>query len=112
MREREVDVLFVTSPANLCYLTGFESIWYPPRAPVGVVVLADSDRLVFCDYERHETLARETAHYEDAVDTIADTFRGRGWLDGAIGIERWSPAPGAPLLDALAGRLGELGGRI
>jgi len=120
MREREVDVLFVTSPANLCYLTGFESIWYPPRAPVGVVVVADSDRLVFCDYERHETLARETAHYDDAVfyryedvlDTIADTFRGRGWLDGAIGIERWSPAPGAPLLDALASRLGELGGRM
>ena len=120
MREREVDVLFVTSPANLCYLTGFESIWYPPRAPVAVVVAADSDRLVFCDYERHETLARETAHYDDAVfyryedvlDTIADTFRGRGWLDGAIGIERWSPAPGAPLLDALAARLGELGGRI
>jgi Xaa-Pro aminopeptidase len=120
MREREVDVLFVTSPANLCYLTGFESIWYPPRAPVGVVVTADDERIVFCDYERHETLARETAHYDDAVfyryedvlDTIADTFRARGWLEGAIGLERWSPAPGAPLLDALGSRLGELGGRI
>ena len=38
MEGREVDVLFVMSPANLCYLTGFESVWYPPRAPLGVVV--------------------------------------------------------------------------
>jgi Xaa-Pro aminopeptidase len=120
MREREVDVLFVTSPANLCYLTGFESIWYPPRAPVGVVVAADDERLVFCDYERHETLARETAHYDDAVfysyenvlDTIVETFRERGWLEGAIGLERWSPAPGAPLLDELGSRLAGRGGRI
>ncbi|HEX5556861.1 MAG TPA: Xaa-Pro peptidase family protein [Gaiellales bacterium] len=120
MRERGVDVLFVTSPANLFYLTAFQSIWYPPRAPVGVVVTADEERLVFCDYERHETLARETAHYDDAVfyryedvlDTIAETFRARGWLEGTIGLERWSPAPGAPLLDALGSRLGELGGKI
>jgi Xaa-Pro aminopeptidase len=120
MRERDIDVLFVTSPANLCYLTGFESIWYPPRAPVGVVLTADDEGIVFCDYERHETLARETAHYDDAVfyryenvlDTIAETFRARGWLEGAIGLERWSPAPGAPLLDELGSRLSGLGGSI
>lgn len=120
MRERGVDVLFVTSPPNLFYLTAFQSIWYPPRAPVGVVVTADDERLVFCDYERHETLARETAHYDDAVfyryedvlETIAETFRARGWLEGTIGLERWSAAPGAPLLDALGSRLGELGGTI
>ncbi|HEY3765969.1 MAG TPA: Xaa-Pro peptidase family protein [Gaiellales bacterium] len=120
MRERDVDVLFVTSPPNLCYLTGFESIWYPPRAPVGVVVSASDDRLVFLDYERHETLVRETAHcddavfyrYEDVLDTVAAAFGERGWLDGAIGLERWSQAPGAPLVDALARRLQDAGGRI
>jgi Xaa-Pro aminopeptidase len=120
MRERGVDVLVVTSPPNLCYLTGFESVWYPPRAPVGVVVTTADDRLVFLDYLRHETLVRETAHaddavfydYADALETIAATFRGRGWLAGSIGIERWSQAPGPPLLEALATRLGELGGRI
>ncbi len=120
MRERGVDVLFVTSPPNLCYLTGFESVWYPPRAPVGVVISAGDERLVFLDYERHETLVRATAHcddavfyrYEDVLDTIAAAFRDRGWLDGAIGLERWSQAPGAPLVDALAARIGELGGHV
>jgi Xaa-Pro aminopeptidase len=72
------------------------------------------------DYERHETLVRETAHCDDAVfyryanvlDTVAAEFRERGWLDGTIGLERWSQAPGAPLVSALAERLGELGGRV
>jgi Xaa-Pro aminopeptidase len=120
MGERGVDVLLVTSPPNLFYLTGFESIWYPPRAPVAVVVSAADERLVFLDYERHETLVRETAHcddavfyrYEDVLDTIAATFRERGWLEGSIGLERWSQAPGAPLVDAVAGRLREGGGRV
>jgi Xaa-Pro aminopeptidase len=120
MRERGVDVLLVTSPPNLYYLTGFESIWYPPRAPVAVVVTAADDRLVFLDYERHETLVRETAHYDDAVfyryedvlDTIAGTFRERGWLGGTIGLERWSQAPGAPLIEALAQRLRGGGGTL
>jgi Xaa-Pro aminopeptidase len=50
--------------------------------------------------------------YENVLDTIAETFRERGWVEGAIGLERWSPAPGAPLLDDLGSRLGRLGGRI
>ena len=86
MSRRDVDVLFVMSPANLCYLTGFESIWYPPRAPLGVVVSRRDDRLVFLDYERHETLVRHTAlvddavfyRYEDALDSIAAAFRKEG----------------------------------
>jgi Xaa-Pro aminopeptidase len=120
MREREVDVLLVTSPPNLCYLTGFQSVWYPPRAPVGVVVSTADERLVFLDYERHETLVRATAHaddavfygYADAVETIAATFRSRGWLAGSVGLERWSQAPGAPLVDALAASLSGCGGRV
>ncbi len=120
MAERGVDVLVVTSPPNLYYLTGFESIWYPPRAPVAVAVSAADDRLVFLDYERHETLVRETAHYDDAVfyryedvlDAIAAAFRERGWLGGSIGLERWSQAPGAPLVEALARRLRDGGGEV
>jgi Xaa-Pro aminopeptidase len=120
MRRRDVDVLFVMSPANLCYLTGFESIWYPPRAPLGVVVAQEDDRLVFLDYERHETLVRDTAlfdeavfyRYEDALESIASAFRVRGWNGGTIGIEWWTQTPGAPLVRATADRLGADGARI
>jgi Xaa-Pro aminopeptidase len=86
MGRRDVDVLLVLSPANLYYLTGFESIWYPPRAPVGVIVARDDERLVFVDYVRHETLVERVAHYDEAVfygyansiDEILSAVRARG----------------------------------
>ena len=67
MARRDIDVLFVMSPPNLTYLTGFESIWYPPRAPVGVAISRHDDDLVFLDYERHENHARNLALFDDAV---------------------------------------------
>ena len=120
MGRRGVDVLFVMSPANLCYLTGFVSIWYPPRAPLGVIVSRDDDRLVFLDYERHETLVRGSAlyddavfyRYEDALDTIAEAFRTRGWAAGRVGIEWWTQSPGAPLVRETAERLGSAGAEV
>src|SRR5262245_54538352 len=120
MKRRGVDVLFVMSPANLCYLTGFESVWYPPRAPLGVVVSSDDERLVFLDYERHETLVRETAlfddavfyRYDDALDSIAAAFREHGWHEGSVGIEWWTQSPGAPRVRETADVFEALGARI
>ena len=64
MGRRGIDVLLVTSPPNLCYLSGFESIWYPPRAPVGCVLVAGSEELVFLDYERHKNHASTQALFD------------------------------------------------
>ncbi len=120
MGRRGVDVLYVMSPANMCYLTGFESIWYPPRAPLGVVITCDDESLVFVDYERHRTLVELSAHYDEAVfftyetavDTVVDAFASRGWTGGSVGIEWHSPSPAAPLIREVADRLADRGGRI
>jgi Xaa-Pro aminopeptidase len=120
MGRRGVDVLFVMSPPNICYLTGFESVWYPPRAPLGVVLSRNDERLVFLDYERHETLVRRLALFDDAVfyryetalDAIVRAFRDRRWSESTIGIEWWTQSPGAPLVRETADRLGEAGGTI
>jgi len=120
MGRRGVDVLFVMSPANICYLTGFESVWYPPRAPLGVVVSRSDDRLVFLDYERHETLVRRSAlfddavfyRYDDAIDSIVAAFQRREWIEGTIGIEWWTQTPGAPLVRETAERLAAVGASI
>jgi Xaa-Pro aminopeptidase len=120
MALRSVDVLLVLSPANLYYLTGFESIWYPPRAPVGVIVSRDDERLVFVDYERHETLVERIALYDDAVfygyaNAIAEILaavRARGWASAAIGVERWTQSPGAPVVDQLVEGLAAGGARV
>src|SRR3990170_1193056 len=120
MDRRGVDVLYVMSPANLCYLTGFESIWYPPRAPLGVVVARDSDELVFVDYERHRALVEMTAlfddavffTYETAVATVADAFRTRGWTQETVGLELCSRSPSGPVIHEVAAALRERGAEI
>ena len=120
MGRRGVDVLYVMSPANLCYLTGFESIWYPPRAPLGVVVTRDSDELVFVDYERHRALVEMTAlfddavffTYETAVATVADAFRTRGWTQGTVGVEWSSRSPAGPVIHEVAEALRARGAEI
>jgi Xaa-Pro aminopeptidase len=120
MGRRGVDVLFVMSPANICYLTGFESVWYPPRAPLGVVVSRSDDRLVFLDYERHETLVRRSAlfddavfyRYDDAIDSIVTAFQRREWIEGTVGIEWWTQTPGGPLVRETAERLAAVGASI
>lgn len=119
MRRRNLDVLVVLSPPNLTYLTGFESIWYPPRAPVGCVLTADGQELVFCDYERHRNHASTQAlfddaiwfTYEDAVEQVARAFRERGWT-GRVGVERWTKSPGAPLVAALESALRATGAGV
>lgn len=120
LERRGVDVLYVISPANMCYLTGFESIWYPPRAPLGVVITRDEESLVFVDYERHRTLVEMTAHfdeavfftYETAVDSVVDAFVSRGWTGGTVGIEWSSRSPSPPLVREVADRLAARGAQI
>jgi Xaa-Pro aminopeptidase len=120
MQRRGIDVLFVMSPPNLTYLTGFESIWYPPRAPVGVALSLADDRLVFLDYERHENHARNLAlfddavfyRYDNAVSAIGDAFRDRGWNRGTVGIEWWTTSPGAPLVRQVADEIAAAGATI
>ena len=120
MARRGVDVLLVLSPPNLYYLTGFESIWYPPRAPVGVLLAAGDERLVFVDYDRHRTLVEQVALYDDAVfydysTAVADlcaAVRARGWGGAAIGVERWTQSPGAPVVGEIAAALSDGGARV
>lgn len=120
MERRGVDVLYVMSPANLCYLTGFESIWYPPRAPLGCVLEAGSEELVFVDYERHRHLVEETAHFDDAIfftyetalEAVAGAFAARGWTSGTVGVEWHSKSPSGPLIREVAARLEERGAGV
>ena len=96
MRRREVDVLFVMSPANLCYLTGFESIWYPPRAPLGVVVSRHDERLLFMDYERHETLVARprSSTTASSIGTRTRSTRSRAPFGTVVGTRAASESSG------------------
>lgn len=114
---RDIDLLYVTSPANLCYLTGYEAIWYPSRLPLGAVIDRARPEVVFFDWSRHEgyvstrVLCDEAVliDYGSAPQAVAAAFSLRGWTRGVLGIEWSSPSPAAPVLMAVTDLLAEGG---
>ena len=109
MARRGIDVLLVTSPANLLYLTGYAAIWYPWRLPLGAAVVRDPATVLFFDWTRHEGYARLHALFDELVlmeyagapEVVAGALAGRG----TVGLERWGQTPAAPILDGVAAAL-------
>jgi Xaa-Pro aminopeptidase len=120
MARRDLDVLYVTSPSNLMYLTGYEAIWYPWRLPVGVVVDRASDELLVFDWDRHEGFVRTHVlfdalvlfRYDDAVATVLRALADRGFAAGSVGLEWSGPTPMAPLLAEVGDGLRGLGADV
>ncbi len=113
MGEHGLDLLYVTSPVNLQYLTGYAANWYPPRLPVGVVIERSSGGAKLFDWSRREAYASARAmsdalyliDYGSAPQTIAEAFAGYGWSRARIGIEFVSPTPVAQVTQALVSAL-------
>ena len=117
MESRGIDILYVTSPANLFYLTSYEAIWYPNRLPLGLVVDRASPEVTVFDWSRHvgyvstRVLCDESVlfDYGTAPETVARTFAERGWTRRIVAIEWSSPNPAAPVMSALADLLSKAG---
>jgi Xaa-Pro aminopeptidase len=99
MQAARLEVVFVSSPEALCWLSGFTAAWYqgqsPPAFPPasGIAVHVDRDDWVHFVGEDDEALARETSVSRDirTADVLGEL---RGWLDGAsVGLERQSSRP-------------------
>lgn len=120
MFERQIDVIIVTSPANLCWLTGYVASWYAPRLPVGVIVHSSSEVLTMVDWSRHADHVPLMAMYDDLVlvdygvapGQLADALRDRGWAVGTAAIEWSAPNPVAGVVRELAERLAGLGAAV
>ena len=66
MARREIDVLLVSSPPNITYLTGYDMIWYYLTSPVSVAVHADSGQTVFFEVPYHKPTVEWHAVVDDA----------------------------------------------
>ena len=117
---RGIDVLYVMNPANINYLTGFESVWYAPEGPYGVVVCRRQDGITFLDFKWHENHVLNAAHWDEtfffddasAVDTVLRTFSDRGWVNGRVGMEWHGAATASPVVRALADGLSKRGAEV
>jgi Xaa-Pro aminopeptidase len=120
MERRGLDLLYVTSPANLNYLLGHESVWFDARNVTGLAISATPGDPVYFDTGDHATgwppTVTESVTYGDAgfyypegPAVVARSLRERGLLKGTVGVEFWSWAPGGPALARLSTEFGREG---
>ena len=118
-----LDAIYVTHPANLTYLTGYDMIWNHLRSLTGVLIRADSSNTIFFDERAHTTLVFTTpeireivwlddSSYAEAIEGIAREFEARGLGTAVIGIEKWGYSPHASVVDALEQRIQSLGAKV
>jgi Xaa-Pro dipeptidase len=117
MARREVDLLYVTSPDNLYYLLGHESVWWDGRNVTGLAVPLDAGvtPIMFDTWDHAPawspvvadgvTYGERGFYYPEGPRVVADTLRDRGLLKGRVGLEEWSWAPAGPALRELSCRL-------
>lgn len=126
-----VDTLFVSSPANIVYLTGYDSRWFRRSTPTGLAIRRDTQALIFFDDVSHRSLVshgpgviaksaffsrfrdtlREGWIYRNTVDDIADTLKDLGWHRGTTAVEHWALAPAGLVLRALEQHMEDAGAR-
>lgn len=131
MARCQVDTLFVSSPANIVYLTGYDSRWFRRSTPTGLAIRQETQELLFFDDVSHRSLVshgpgviaktaffarfrdtvREGWIYRNTVDDIADTLKAKGWHRGTTAVEHWALAPAGLVLRALETHMAESGAR-
>ena len=125
MSKRGVDLLYVTSPPNILYLVGYETVWYWCSNPIGVAIRSDSEEVLFFDSHYHRELATEIVFADDSVfypndlpydersaRTVVDVLRSRGWISGTVGLEWWGWTPSAVILKELEAGFVSAGAKV
>jgi len=117
-----LDAIYVTHPANVTYLTGYDMIWNHLRSLTGMLMSADSDATVFFDVRAHTTMVYTTPEIREIVwlndsndldiEVIARELNARGFGKASIGIEKWGYSPHASVVDALEQGVQALGARV
>lgn len=123
LADKGFDAIYVTIPADLTWLTGYDMIWFHGRNMTGLLVRADRDDTVFFDYTGHTTLVSTTPMITDAVwyargdvadhvKLIAEELKARGLGRARIAIQSWGYSPHASVMDDFATRLREGGATV
>ena len=118
-----IDAIYVTTPANLTYLTGYDMIWYHTRNLTGLLIRADSDQTVWFDAVGHTTLVSTTPEISEVVwfqreavasliRQVAREFGARGLAKARIALEPWGYSPHGRIMAALEAALREGGADV
>jgi Xaa-Pro aminopeptidase len=109
MQAAGIDLLFLSSPESICYVSGYAADWYRSqsssswRPASGIAIRADAEDYIHFD-ESDEAVLIEIAgvsrdirihqHADPPMsEFIVDHLRKGGWLRGTVGLEMWSYRP-------------------
>lgn len=120
---QNLDAIYVTIPADITYLCGYDMIWYHLHNLIGLLVRADDDATVFFDGRYHTTIVTTTPAIgdvvwfegrgvEDHIGTIVDIVKARGLAGGRIALQPWSYTPHATVMEALGDALRDSGATV
>ena len=122
MSNRQIDLLFITFPANLTYLTGYDMIWYRYNHPISMALKADSNEYVWFDGMGHQEMVAQYPEIKNAVffghgadaaiNDIVGHLKERGWLKGNVALEKWSPSPHGELLTQIGAEFTDAGASV
>ncbi len=119
-----LDAIYVTIPADITYLTGFDIVWNHLRSLIGVLVTVDSERPLFFDGPSHRNTVSAVPEIRDVVwlpgasveanvQTITDAVADRGLTQGKkVALQPWSYSPHASVIEQLADSLRVAGAEI
>lgn len=113
MAQMGIDTLFVSSPENMYYVSGFKANWYSAQGPKswvgasGIAIRVDADDYIHFERQHEQVVARYTTVSRDIrvptdrralalKDFIVQNLDQAGWLKGRVGLELWNyrPKPG------------------
>ena len=114
MARDKIDLLFLTAPESLNYVSGYQCEWYQAQSPKqwpatsGIAVHVDRDTFIQFDTEREQvlirycTVAEDTrifppASMRDGIAFIVSELAAERWLPGRVGLELWSYRPNRPI---------------
>lgn len=110
MSRDEIDLLYLTAPESLFYVSGYACEWYQAQGPKqwpatsGIAVHVDHDDFILFDtpseqiMSRYVTIARDIRVFpmtsrRDGIAFVLDELSGAGWLGGTVGLELYSYRP-------------------
>ena len=112
MEKAGVELLYLSSPEAICYLSGFRAEWYQAQGPrswypaSGLAVRVDADDYLHFETEHEQVLAAFTSvsrnfrilgessqPTDSMMSFIISSLADEGWLTGTVGLEHWSYRP-------------------
>ncbi|MCP4873850.1 MAG: aminopeptidase P family protein [Gammaproteobacteria bacterium] len=110
MSANNIDLLWLTAPESLYYVSGYTCEWYQAQSPKqwpatsGIAVHVEHDHFIMFDTPSEKVMCRFVTcakdirifpidNRRDGIGFIMDELAAEGWLGGTVGMELYSYRP-------------------